>query len=93
MPKLTFAKSGEHADYSMVLSEYRRAKTGRKKERLLMVLLSLEGQRVRKIAQIVKRNVQTVRYWLNRWNIDSLIGLEDHKHTGRLPLLPQHQQQ
>ena len=93
MPKLTFAKSGQHADYSMVRKEYRRAKTGRKKERLLMVLLSLEGIRVRKIAQMVKRDVATVRYWLNRWNTDGFCGLEDNKHTGRPPLIPLYQQQ
>jgi transposase len=93
MPKLTFAQSREEADYSTVLAEYRRALAGRKKERLLMVLKSLEGIRVRKIAQIVKRSVQTVRYWLTRWNIDGVIGLEDHKHTGRPSLLSPHQQQ
>jgi transposase len=93
MPKLTFAKSREEADYSTVLYEYRRAKAGRKKERLLMVLLSLEGIRAPQIAQTVKRSVTTVRHWLNRWNTDGFCGLEDHPHTGLSSLLSPHQQQ
>jgi transposase len=93
MPKLTFAKSRADADYSTVRKQYLRAQTGRKKERLLMVLLSLEGERAPKIGKIVKRSVQTVRYWLNRWNTDGFCGLEDNKHTGRPSLLLQHQQQ
>jgi hypothetical protein len=92
MPKLTFAKSRADADYSTVRKQYLRAQTGRQKERLLMVLLSLEGERAPKIAQIVKRSVATVRYWLNRWNLLGFCGLEDNKHTGRPLRLTQPQQ-
>lgn len=55
MPKPYFAHPHEGADYQSVLAAYQRAENGRKKERLLMVLLSFEGKTPPQIAQLVKR--------------------------------------
>ncbi len=94
MPQPIFAQPSEEADYQAVLLAYRRAETGRKKERLQIVLLSLEGKTPPQIAPLVKQHVYTVRYWLDQFNCGGIAALEDKPHPGRTPLLtPEKQQQ
>lgn len=93
MPQPIFAQPSEEADYQSVLLAYRRAETGRKKERLQIVLLSLEGKTPPQIAPLVKRHVYTVRYWLHQYNCGGLAALGDKPHPGRTPLLTPSQQQ
>lgn len=94
MAQPIFAQPSEAADYQTVLLAYRRAETGREKERLQIVLLSLEGKTPPQIAPLVKRHVYTVRYWLHQFNRGGLAALVDKPHPGRTPLLtPSEQQQ
>ena len=92
MPQPIFAQPSSEADYQSVLLAYRRAETGRKKERLQIVLLSLEGKTPPQIAQLVQRHVYTVRYWLHQFNCGGLSALGDKPHPGRSPQLTPSQQ-
>lgn len=87
MPIPYFAKPHGNADKTMVEAAYRTASTGQLKERLLMVLLSLEGYRASAIASIVHRDVDTVLHWLHCWNEFGFTGLYDRPYSGRPPIL------
>ena len=62
------------------------------KERLLMVLLSMEGRHAPEIAEIVHRTPETVLRWLHKWNKSGIEGLEDRPYSGRPPLLTPEEQ-
>ncbi len=94
MPSPYFATPYGNIGPAIVEAVYRVASDGRIKERLLMVLLSLEGHRASKIAQIVHRDVDTVLLWLHRWNSSGFLGLHDSPHSGRPSVLtPDEQRQ
>ena len=62
---------------------YRTNKDGRLRERAQMVLLSGEqGLVVSEIATIVRRNGQTVRTWLKRYQAEGVNGLKDEPRSG-----------
>lgn len=87
MPAPYFARPYEDKGHSEVVAAYRIASEGRTKERLLMVLLSMEGYRPSEIAEIVHRDTDTVPEWLRRWNESGDCGLCDHPYSGR-PCVP-----
>lgn len=89
-----YAKPFGSFDHATVEAAYRIASDGRVKERLLIVLLSMEGYRPSAIAPIVHRDTDTVLTWLHRWNDSGFEGLHDRPYSGRPPVLsPEEQEQ
>jgi len=82
-----FAKPFGNSGHTAVEAAYRIASGGRLKERLLIVLLSLEGRRPSEIALIIHRDADTVLSWLHRWNDSGFEGLHDRPYPGRPPVL------
>jgi len=82
-----FAEPFGNANHCSVETAYRIAPDGRMKERLLMVLLSLEGRHVTEIAKIVHMTPGTVLSRLHKWNESGFEGLSDRPYSGRPPAL------
>ena len=62
---------------------YRRTKDVRARERTQIILLAAEqGVTVPEIARIVRRNDQTVRTWVKRFNAEGINGLYDLPRPG-----------
>jgi len=62
---------------------YRTTRNVRLRERAQMVLLSIEKEMVAaEIAEIVRKDEQTVRIWLKRYQAEGLAGLEDAPREG-----------
>ncbi len=62
---------------------YRQTKDVRLRERCQMILLAAEqGLTAPEIAKIVRRNDQTVRTWIGRFNVQGMAGLEDAPRSG-----------
>jgi len=93
MPAPYFAESYDNNGHLAVEAAYRTASDGRLKERLLIVLLSLEGYRPSEIAGIVHRDTDTVLTWLHRWNESGFGGLCDRPYSGRPPVLNHEEQE
>lgn len=87
MPAPYFAHPYNDYNLEKVEEAYRKASDGRLKERLLMVLLSLEGKKADEIAEITHRCRDTVLKWLHRWNEEGFNGLKDKPYSGRPPIL------
>ena len=65
---------------------YRQTKDVRLRERTQILLLAAEQQMsVPQIAKIVRRNDQTVRTWLKRFNGEGIAGLYDAPRPGAPP--------
>lgn len=87
MPSPYFAEPYGKAGHCAVENFYKIASDGREKERLLMVMLSLEGYRASEIGNIVHRDTATVLQWLHRWNEAGFEGLHDRPYSGCPPIL------
>lgn len=62
---------------------YRTTRNVRIRERAQMVLLSIEKEMVAaEIAEIVRKDEQTVRIWLKRYQAEGITGLEDAPRAG-----------
>ena len=62
---------------------YRTAKTPRVRERAQMILLAVEqAMRAHEIAPLVRRDEQTVRRWIKRFNAEGIEGLSDALRPG-----------
>jgi transposase len=62
---------------------YRTTRNVRLRERAQMVLLSIEKEMVAaEIAEIVRKDEQTVRIWLKRYQAEGIFGLEDAPREG-----------
>lgn len=72
--------SKKWATYEALKSLYETEKNGRKKIRLLVILLAYEGKQSEEIAEIVKQTGVTVRKYMKRYNASGLRGLEDMPH-------------
>jgi len=92
MPGPYFAEPYGNADHCMVENMYKIASEGRVKERLLMILLSMEGRHAPEIAEIVHRDTDTVLTRLHRWNEEGFDGLHDRIYPGRPPALSSEEQ-
>ena len=70
----------EHAELDRL---YRTAKTPRVRERAQMILLAVEQDMLaHEIASIVRRDEQTVRRWIKRFNAEGTNSLEDRPRSG-----------
>ncbi|MEZ4527767.1 MAG: helix-turn-helix domain-containing protein [Desulfobacterales bacterium] len=87
-----FAEPFGNLNHCAVETAYRTATDGRMKERLLMVLLSMEGRHAPEIAAAVHRTPETVLRWLHRWNKSGFGGLDDRPYSGRPPVLTPEEQ-
>jgi transposase len=54
-------------------------------ERARMVWLAAQGESLTTIARLVQRSLPTVRHWLQRFNAQGLVGLQDSPRSGRPP--------
>ncbi len=63
------------------------SKDARYVRRLLMIASVLEGAKRHEAAKIGNIDVQTLRDWVIRYNVEGSDGLHDRKHLGREPLL------
>jgi transposase len=65
---------------------YRQTKDVRMRERTQIILLAAEqGKTVPEITRIVRRNDQTVRTWIKRFNAEGITGLYDMPRPGAPP--------
>jgi transposase len=64
---------------------YRQTKDVRIRERAQIILLAAEGMFAPEIAKIVRRNDQTVRTWIRRFNAEGIAGLYDAPRPGKPP--------
>jgi transposase len=64
---------------------YRQTKDVRIRERVQIILLAAEGMIAPEIAKIVRRNDQTVRTWIVRFNAEGIAGLYDAPRSGAPP--------
>lgn len=65
---------------------YRQTKDVRIRERTQIILFAAEqGMSVPEIASIVRRNGQTVRTWIQRFNSEGVAGLHDAPRPGAAP--------
>lgn len=73
---------------------YRQTKDVRIRERTQIILLAVEQQRtVPQITKIVRRNDQTVRTWIKRFNAEGIAGLYDAPRPGAPPTVtPQYRE-
>lgn len=70
----------EHAELDRL---YRTAKAPRVRERAQMILLAIEQSMLaHEIAPIVRRDEQTVRRWIKRFNAEGCEGLSDAPRPG-----------
>ena len=69
------------ASYEILKSLYNTEKNGRKKIRLLVIMLAYEGKKSEEIAEIVKQSGVTVRECMKRYNARGVRGLEDIEHA------------
>jgi transposase len=61
---------------------YRQTKDVRIRERAQIILLAADGMIAPEIAKIVRRNDQTVRTWILRFNAEGITGLYDAPRPG-----------
>ena len=62
---------------------YRQSKSPRLRERTQIILLAAEqGMLAPEIGKIVRRNEQTVRTWIKRFNAEGIEGLKDNPRSG-----------
>jgi transposase len=62
---------------------YRQTKDVRMRERAQIILLAAEqGMTVPEISRIIRRNDQTVRTWIKRFNAEGINGLYDKPRSG-----------
>lgn len=66
---------------------YLKERDGRRKERLLAVILMLEIKSIPKVASIIKRRRDTVWKWIKRFNQRGLAGLWPKKKPGKKRIL------
>jgi transposase len=64
---------------------YRQTKDVRIRERAQIILLAAEGMIAPEIAKIVRRNDQTIRTWILRFNAEGIAGLYDAPRPGAPP--------
>lgn len=65
---------------------YRQTKDVRLRERTQIILLASEqGMSAQEISKIVRRNEQTVRNWIKRFNAEGIEGLNDAPRSGAPP--------
>ena len=64
---------------------YRQTKDADLRTRCQMILLSAGGHTVAEIAEVTLFDENTVLYWFDRYETDSLAGLEDRPQSGRPP--------
>ena len=69
----------------------RQLKTGREACRLLAIAMVLEGASRSEAAAANGMDVQTLRDWVLRYNVDGVAGLRDRGGQGRRPVLSQEQ--
>jgi len=55
-------------------------------ERAYIILLSDTGLSAPAISKLLRRNIHTIRLWLNRYISEGISGLEGKKHPGRPPV-------
>ncbi len=60
-------------------------------ERVKLILLASQGERVSQIAQQLDIGADTVRLWLKRFNAEGLPGLADLQRSGKPPTYTQEQ--
>ena len=65
------------------LELFRRHASAKDSEKALMILLSSDGETVKKIARTLKRNPHTVRDWLKRYQAHGVAGLARKVSPGR----------
>ncbi len=63
------------SDERKELEQFRRLSSSKDSEKVLMILLCSEGQKVNQIATVLKRNPHTVRDWLKRYKESGIKGL------------------
>jgi len=67
----------------------KKEKDARIKERLRAVLWRLEGKTYTEISERLKRDIDTVREWIKKWNKRGYEGLKDKPKRGRPTILTQ----
>jgi len=67
----------------------KKEKDARIKERLQAVLWRLEGKTYTEISERLKRDIDTVREWIKKWNKGGYEGLKDKPKSGRPTILTQ----
>lgn len=78
--KVRELKPKEHKELEEL---YQKTKDVRIRSRAQMILLAVEQNYVaRQIAEIVRKNDQTVRTWINRFNVEGINGLYDAPRPG-----------
>jgi len=78
-----------HTSREELQKHYHKENNPRIKERLLTILLLMEGSTLKQIAKIVQRNYSTVQEWYQKWNKGGYEGLiPNFHHAGGEPLLP-----
>ena len=55
-------------------------------KRAQLVLLAVEGHKAKEIAEALRLHARTARFWLKRFNVHGLAGLEESDRPGRPPI-------
>lgn len=64
---------------------YRVSNSAEMRTRCHIVLLSCEGYSTPEVAHLVRFSQDTVLYWIDRYDVEGVAGLEDRPRSGRPP--------
>lgn len=64
---------------------YRTTNSSDMRTRCQAVLLSCEGYSTPEVAHLVRFSQDTVLYWIDRYDVEGVAGLEDRPRSGRPP--------
>jgi transposase len=85
MPASRYVRQLTVAESGALKQLYRRTDDADLRTHCQMILLSAEGHSVADIARLTFFDEDTVLYWFERYETESLPGLEDRPHSGRPP--------
>jgi len=85
MPAARYIRSLSEAEQKALKQLYRKTDEADLRTRCQMILLSAQGHRVAEIAELTFFEEDAVLYWFERYEQESLRGLEDRPRPGRPP--------
>src|SRR4030042_1522299 len=71
---------------------YKKEKDGKIKERLLMLIYTLEGNSSRNVGKMLQCDQKLVLYWRNRYLVEGVEGLKTRSRSGKPTLLSKRQE-
>ena len=85
MPETRYVRSLSNTEQKALRELYRQTQNANIRTRCQMILLSAQEYTVAEIAELTLFTEDCVLYWLDRYESQGLVGLEDRPRSGRPP--------